>query len=400
MSGPIHLLRNQIRSYAWGSHTALAELTGRASPTAEPEAELWMGAHPGAPSKLVTGRGELPLGDWIREDPVAVLGSEVSRRFGELPFLFKVVAPDRALSIQCHPNAEQAREGFARENAVGLAPDAPNRSYRDPHHKPELVCALTPFDALCGFRPIDEILDGLAALELPALREVLAAFAADRTQRGLARCFRAVMTRSRDERALLADQVAEAAGRGAGEAEACQRAVSLAQEYPGDAGVLAPFLLNPLQLAPGEALFLPAGELHCYLRGMAVELMANSDNVLRGGLTPKHVDVPELLRTLSFRSGRPTLLRPRELAPGNDVYDTSVDEFQLTVLRPRPQRPVSCRDHGSVAILFCAEGSASLAGEGAAPLALARGAAALVPASLQGLRVEGDAVVYRAGVPR
>jgi mannose-6-phosphate isomerase len=396
----ILLLQNEIRGYAWGSRTALAELTGRSSPAPGPEAELWMGAHPGAPSKLSPEGAEIGLDAWIRRDPDGVLGAEVARRFdAELPFLLKVVAPDRALSIQAHPDAEQAREGFARENAAGLTLDAPNRNYRDCHHKPEIVCALTPFDAMCGFRPIDEIVAGVGALSLPGLREALAALEADRSRRGLADFFRGVMTRSAEARTALAHQVAEQAARGAGDADTCRCAVWLAEQYPGDPGVLAPFLLNAVRLEPGEALFLPAGELHCYLSGVAMEAMANSDNVLRGGLTPKHMDVPELLRTLSFRDGRPPVLRPRQLAPGLAVYDTPVAEFELAVLRPRPDRPVRCTGRSSVEILFCAEGEAQLLDDRREVVALPRGAAALVPAAVPTLLVEGDAKLFRAGVP-
>ncbi|MDJ0849917.1 MAG: mannose-6-phosphate isomerase, class I [Myxococcota bacterium] len=402
MLDQIHLLSNPIRDYAWGSRQALAELTGRPAPAPGPEAELWMGAHPSSPSTVRSGEGEVPLDAWIRRDPSALLGAAVAERFGgELPFLFKVVAPDQALSIQSHPDAAQAREGFARENAAGMPLDDPARSYRDPHHKPELVCALTPFEALCGFRPIGEIQGGVAALGLPSLRQALAALGRDRTRRGLARFFGDVMTRAPEARRELAHEVAEEAARGAGEPRACALVVSLAKQYPGDPGVLAPLLLNQIELAPGEGLFLPAGELHCYLRGTAVEVMANSDNVLRGGLTPKHVDVPELLRTLSFRSGRPPVLRPCERAPGEAVYEAPVAEFHLSVLRPEPGRPVVCEAAHSAEILFCAEGAAEIVDLGRNERTpLARGAAAFVPACAASHRLEGRATVYRVGVPR
>ena len=395
----IRLLNNPIRSYAWGSRSALAELTGRAAPTADPEAELWMGAHPAAPSGVATGEEEVPLDEWIRRDPQATLGPAVAQRFGsELPFLMKVVAPQRALSIQAHPGIAQAREGFARENAAGLALDDPVRNYRDPHHKPELVCALTRFEAMCGFRPIGEIEGGIAALGLPGLRRALEALDRNRTREGLAGFFRAVMTGTAEARAELAHEVAEEAANGAGERRACAWTVSLAKQYPGDPGVLAPFLLNLIELAPGEALFLPAGELHSYLRGTAVEVMANSDNVLRGGLTPKHVDVPELLRTLTFRTGRPPVLLPREAAPGEALYDAPVDEFELAVLRPEPERPIDCVGK-SAAILLCVEGEARVAEGSHPPLDLGKGRAAFVPAATPAYRISGAAVVYRAGCP-
>ena len=218
---------------------------------------------------------------------------------------------------------------------------------------------------------------------------------------GLARFFADIMTRAPGERSELAQQVAVEAARGSGEPAACERTVWLAEQYPGDPGVLAPFLLNVIELEPGEALFLPAGELHCYLRGMAIEAMANSDNVMRGGLTLKHVDVPELLRTLSFRDTRPAVLRPREVAPGEAVYDTPAPEFRLSVLRPVPERSVACAGEGKAAILLCTEGAAQLVDEAHDErVPLPRGAAAFVPAALSRYRVEGEATVYRAAVPR
>ncbi|MHC4473979.1 MAG: mannose-6-phosphate isomerase, class I, partial [Planctomycetota bacterium] len=187
----IRRLRNPIRDYAWGSKTALAQMQGRPSPTASPEAELWMGAHPLFPSEVEVDSGWLPLSEWIRRDPAALLGEETVRRFGgKLPFLFKVLAAERALSIQAHPDAEQARAGFERENAAGLALEDPRRNYRDANPKPELICALTRFVALCGFRPTQEIAADLDALGVPALRGASAGLRAAPGRAGLGSFFR------------------------------------------------------------------------------------------------------------------------------------------------------------------------------------------------------------------
>jgi len=387
----IRRLSNPIRQYAWGSRTALAELTGRPAPTPSPEAELWMGAHPSAPSRIETEAGSVALDAWIRREPAAVLGREVAERFsGELPFLFKVLAPERALSIQAHPNEAQAREGFERENAAGLALDDPRRCYRDRHAKPELICALSGFDVLCGFRPRAEIADGLAALgeSAAALREAL--------DDGIAVFLRALLAER--DRSELADAASAAA---AGRHSADWRCVTeLALQYPGDAGVLAPLFLNRLSLAPGEALFLPAGELHAYLRGVGIELMGNSDNVLRGGLTPKHVDAAELLRTLSFRVGSPPLLGAQPAAPGIDVFETPAREFVLSILRPRPGAEVDCRSVGAIEILLCAAGRARICEDGSgSELELSSGDSVLVPGTTAGYRVEGAAQLFRATVP-
>ncbi len=390
MSG-IQRLSNPIRQYAWGSRTALAELMGRATPTAEPEAELWMGAHASAPSQVETRSGPVALDDTIRDDPKGVLGAEVARRFGdELPFLFKVLAPERALSIQAHPSEAQARNGFAREQSAGVPLDDPRRCYRDPHAKPELVCALSEFDALCGFLSRDEI-DGELARLGPAA-EVLRAALTD----GHAAFLRSLLMGGLDgelEQALVA-----AAEEGGG--PAWRWVAELVRQYPGDPGVLAPLFLNHLRLAPGEALFLPAGELHAYLRGVAVELMGNSDNVLRGGLTPKHVDVSELLATLSFQLGAPAVLMPRQVREGVAVFETPARQFELSLLTPRPGLDVVCDRSGAVEILLCVAGRArlsqSVAGEG---LELAPGQAALVRGDADGYTVAGKARLFRAGVP-
>jgi mannose-6-phosphate isomerase len=398
----IRLLRNPIRDYAWGSRSALAELTGRPAPSPTPEAELWLGAHPAAPSEVRADAGWVPLPDWIRRDPEAVLGVETARRFGgELPFLLKVLAPERALSIQTHPDAERARAGFERENAAGLALDDPRRSYRDPNPKPELICALTRFHALCGFRGAQEIVRGLAALRLVSLEPLLAELRGAPERGGLARFFRALLLRDDDERRRLAADVVDAVARSPHDRVACGWVQELARQHPGDVGVLAPLLLNPIELGPGQALYLPAGELHAYLRGVGVELMANSDNVLRGGLTAKHVDVPELLASLRFREGFPPLLEPRAVAAGEAVYDTPAREFRLSVLRASPAAPSQADAGGSVEILLCVDGEAVVRGAASGEATrLPRGAGALVPAGAGAYRVEGEATLYRAGVPR
>jgi len=393
----IRLLRNPIRHYAWGSRTLLADLMGRSSPSDEPEAELWMGSHPAAPSWLEDDAGERTLGDWLADDPAGRLGADVSERFeGELPFLFKVLAPEQALSIQAHPDARQAREGFARENAAGIPLDAPHRLYRDPHPKPELICALEPFHVLCGFRARDEITAGLAALEVPSLDPDLRALASGGPADGLARLLAGLLERDAPERRALAGEVAAAAR---SEAAAHVWVRRLAEQHPGDPSVLAPLLLNLLTLEPGQALFLGAGEIHAYLGGLAVELMANSDNVLRGGLTPKHVDVAELLRTLTFREGPPPVLEARPVSPGVARYETPAREFALSRLRPRPGAPVPGSESRGAEILLCVAGAVAVVVDDEAPVALRPGQAAFVPADARPYRVEGDGEGFRAGVP-
>jgi mannose-6-phosphate isomerase len=394
-------LRNEIQTYAWGSRTAIAGLLGAESPSAEPQAELWMGAHPKAPSHVGVGDAWVPLDAWIRRDPEGVLGPEVARRFGgELPYLMKLLAADQPLSIQAHPSAEQARAGFARENAAGIALDAPQRCYRDPHHKPELICAVTRFAALCGFRPADEIAAQLARAGSPALSALSAGFAERGDAEALRALFETLWTLREPERVRLVDEVRAGAAARESEDPACAWISRLGRAYPGDVGVLAPLLLNLVELAPGEALFLPAGRLHSYLEGVGIELMASSDNVLRGGLTPKHVDVPELLATLRFDLGRERVLRPVPVGSGVTAYESPAREFALAVLEPAPGRDCEAADRRGVEIFFCARGEATLVdvarGES---LPLRRGESALVTGGISRLRVAGMATLYRAGVP-
>jgi mannose-6-phosphate isomerase len=330
---------NPVRPYAWGSRTVIAGLLGRPTPSAHPEAEMWLGAHPGDPSHLVApDGGRTSLLDAVRTDPEGLLGADRAAKWsGNLPYLLKVLAADEPLSLQAHPSAAQAAEGFARENAAGIPIDAPTRNYRDGSHKPELICALTEFHALVGFRPVERTLAVLHALDVPELAAHRALLEAQPDAAGLRALFTTWITLPQSvlDRVVPALQEAcvrlaqagpaEPGGEFRGEA---RMALELSERYPGDAGVLAALLLNLVVLQPGEALYLPAGNLHAYLSGAGVELMANSDNVLRGGLTSKHVDVAELLRVLDFRPVAAPVLRGTP--DGAWVrYDTDAAEFLL-----------------------------------------------------------------------
>jgi mannose-6-phosphate isomerase len=396
-------LEGVVRSYAWGSRTAIPELLGQA-PSAEPQAELWLGAHPSAPSLLRAGdEGEVPLDAWIRRDPEAALGARMAERFGgELPFLLKLLAAAEPLSIQAHPSEEQARAGFARENAAGVPLDAPHRSYRDPHPKPELICAVTPFRALNRFREPDEIAVGIEALGVDGLRPLLEPLREAPDRSGLRAFFEAWMTLEPEAGAQLVGRAAEAAA-GLGDDPARAEVVRLAKVCPGDPGVLAPLFLNLVELAPGEAMFLPAGELHSYLGGLGVELMAASDNVLRGGLTPKHVDVPELIRTLGFGAGPVEVLRPERISATEAGYETPAEEFSLSVIDVTPSLAHESGARSGVEILLCTSGETRVHDlQGGSVVGLPRGAAVWVPAGAGAYRVEcaeGEGRVYRARVP-
>ena len=326
-------MRNRVQAYAWGSHTALATLRGETAPTADPEAELWMGAHPIAPSRLATESGERSLVELVADHPRELLGTPVSTEFGGLPFLMKLLAARQPLSLQAHPSAEQAKAGFAREEATGLSLSAPTRSYKDPHHKPELIAALTPFSALVGFRSTRDTARLFAALGAARLAPLARALSEASPSEALRLLFDTVTQSAPTAREDLASETLAACRAAAGKPFDFTREVAwgvrIGDLYPGDPGIVLALALNLVVLEPGQALYLPAGNLHAYLEGTGVEIMASSDNVLRGGLTPKHVDARELSRVLDFEAGPPALV-PTDLRGFERHYRTPAREFALS----------------------------------------------------------------------
>ncbi|MGX1758787.1 mannose-6-phosphate isomerase, class I [Streptomyces lydicus] len=410
-------LANTVRPYAWGSTTALPELLGTA-PTGEPQAEMWMGAHPGAPSRIDRGAGPVSLAEVIDAAPGTELGADTVRAFGpRLPFLLKLLAAGSPLSLQVHPDLAQAKEGFADEERRGVPVDAAHRNYKDTNHKPELIVALTPFDGLCGFRHPAQAADLLADLDLDDLAPYVDILRASPEEDALREVFTAVLSAEHHAIAGTVERAALAAGRladkGGPYAEDYAAYAGIAHHYPGDPGVLAAMLLNHVRLQPGEALFLGAGIPHAYLSGLGVELMANSDNVLRCGLTPKHVDVPELLRVVRFEAGDAGVLRP-EAVDGEEIYDTPIDEFRLSRFALAPgaaPRPLVSR---TPQILLCTAGAVRVrggdagAGDGAGDwaggsaeaggeLTLLPGESVFVPPG-ERLTIAGEGTLFRATV--
>lgn len=383
-------LEGAIQSYDWGSRTALAELLGAPSPSAAPQAELWLGAHPLGEATVVTDAGErVPLAAWIERDPVAALGAEVAARFARrLPFLLKVLAVERALSLQAHPDAEQARAGFERERRRGGT-----RVYVDPEAKPELVVAHTRFRALCGFRPLAAIGAAFEALDLAELAPPRDADADAWLRAWLARWLAPGSDATRD--AQLARALA--AARPSDPAHACM--LQLADEHPGDPGAIAPLLLHAVELEPGEALFLEPGELHCYLGGVAIEIMGASDNVLRAGLTAKPRAVDELVRIGRFEPRDPQPLRPEPRGAGVRSFPAPVDRFVLSILEVGGAG-IDIDARSGLEILLCIEGGVRVAARGdEGALVLGRGESCFVPAAAGRYRVEGAGRLYRAAVP-
>ncbi|MFC7330176.1 mannose-6-phosphate isomerase, class I [Marinactinospora rubrisoli] len=391
-------LINQIRPYAWGSPTSIPRLLGRV-PDGRPQAELWLGAHPGAPSSLVTEDGPVRVADAITGDPKETLGERTLRHFGErLPFLLKVLAADEPLSLQAHPDARRAAAGHAAEEAAGIPVDAPHRNYRDPYHKPELVLALQPFEALCGFREPAEALADLHGLTAPLAGVLRADLSAADPETALRRAMTRLLTLAPADRAgLVGALVAELTARahdGPGRRHAATVA-ELAARYPGDPGAVAALLLNRITLGPGEALFLPAGNVHAYLRGTAIEVMASSDNVLRAGLTAKHVDVAELLAVVDFNV-LPIPYATPERVDGRLEYQPGVADFALSVIRPH-EEPARLPG-GLPAIVLVLDGTARLRTEAGERLTLAHGESAFVPAADGPVAIEGAALLVAATV--
>lgn len=329
----MQLIEGNLRTYAWGSRSALAALTGRPIPTPHPEAEMWFGAHPGAPSDLVEHEGNLL--ELIESDPEAQLGGGC-----RLPFLLKLLAAEEALSIQVHPTKAQAEEGFARENAEGIPAGAKERNYKDDNHKPELLVALTDFEAMTGFRSLERTQELFAALDIAELRSfagLLGSGDDEADLRGVLTTLvtlpTSVVSQAIEAVRVRCEEIVASTGARAEECgeypqwivETADLFLRLRSQYGVDRGVLCALLLNRVLLAPGEAIFLEAGELHAYVHGLGVEIMANSDNVLRGGLTTKHVDVPELMKVVRCIPLADPTLHPD--AAG--FYRTPASEFEL-----------------------------------------------------------------------
>ncbi|WP_413757520.1 mannose-6-phosphate isomerase, class I [Streptomyces sp. MMBL 11-3] len=378
-------LDNTVRPYAWGSTTAIPRLLGT-EPTGEPQAEMWMGAHPGAPSR--TPRG--PLTEVIDAAPERELGTEAVAKFGpRLPFLLKVLAAGAPLSLQVHPDLAQAKEGYEDEERRGVPVDAPHRNYKDANHKPELICALTEFDGLCGFRPPLEAAALLSALGVDSLKPYVDLLHARPEDAALREVLTAVLTADPEQMAATVTEAAAACSRLGG---VHAPYAEIARHYPGDPGVVAAMLLNHVRLQPGEALFLGAGVPHAYLNGLGVEIMANSDNVLRCGLTPKHVDVPELLRIVRFEAGDPGVLRPEAAPDGEEVYATPIDEFRLSRYVLPDGDPARDLTRSTPQILLCTAGAVRTGDQDLAP-----GGSVFVPAG-EKVEISGGGTIFRATV--
>jgi mannose-6-phosphate isomerase len=393
------LLEGAARDYAWGSTSAIQRLLGR-EPGSRPLAELWVGAHPDDPARVPAL--ETTLDQLIASDPSGALGHDVVERFGpQLPFLLKLLAADKPLSIQVHPTREQAEAGFVDEDARGIARDAPDRNYRDGNHKPELLCALTEFEALCGFRPVADTLRLLDAFDLPELEPVRELLAGPDPLRTAFSYLLRLPQPGPLVTAVAARAAAIADAEWTGAAGAVLRA---AEAFPGDVGVVLALLLNHVVLQPGEAIYLGAGNVHAYLHGLGVEIMANSDNVLRCGLTPKHVDVGELLRITDFSELADPRWPDSGMAGFGVDFQVPVGDFHLhsadldAYRKPgRPHGSCATGDAGKPYLVLCVTGGVRVRSEGSS-VVLVPGQAAFVPARDPVFTLEGTGQAFLATV--
>ena len=383
-------LINSVQNYAWGSKTALTDLYGIANPNNLPMAELWMGAHPKSSSKIEDASGQArSLRDVIDADKAALLGDKVAQRFGELPFLFKVLCADQPLSIQVHPNKQASEIGFAKENAAGIPLDAAERNYKDPNHKPELVFALTPFLAMNAFREFSEIISLLQPVA--GANNAIAHFLENPNAEALSQLFASLLNMQGEEKSHALAVLKAALDSQQGEPWETIRLI--AQFYPDDSGLFSPLLLNVVKLNPGEAMFLFAETPHAYLQGVALEVMANSDNVLRAGLTPKYIDIPELVANVKFVAKPAAELLTQPVKNGAELdFPIPVEDFAFS-LHDLSQTETTIAQE-SAAILFCVEGEATLH-KGEQHLVLKPGESAFVAANESPVSVSGTGRLAR-----
>ena len=393
-------LENTFQHYPWGSKDGISTLLNFRNSENLPIAELWMGAHQSAPSRIKTADGPVLLNEAIRRNPDQFLGQSCRNRFGDtLPYLFKVLSAAHPLSIQVHPGKAQARSGFERENRRGIPLSSPERNYRDPNHKPEVILALTPFTALCGFRPVQETAD---LIRQTGIRELISSVASLEANGDYRVFLRELWSLPETGTQKVLDDLSRLLETVPGKdlSDASRHPLSavrmLADEYPGDIGILSPLYLNTVTLNSGEALYLSEGVLHAYLSGTGIELMANSDNVLRGGLTQKHIDVPELLSVVS-----PDTHTPRRLVPVSDTtlsrYPSPAEEFELLLVQLEGS-PLTT-NFSAPTIVLVTHGMLDIADVSGYTSPLPRGTSIFIPAGSGPITLSGEGIAYLATVP-
>lgn len=385
------LMQNVIQDYAWGSSTSINQLFDIANPENKPQAEIWMGAHPNGCSKVSIEGETVDLNTLIEQNKAAVLGEHTAEIFNELPYLFKVLAAQNALSIQVHPSKQASEIGFEKENEAGIALKAANRNYKDPNHKPELVYALTPYQAMNGFRDFPEIIHLFEAVNAPSLQSYVEQLKANQSEQGLSEFFKAILSLNEEEKSSALAALHQHAVAHQGN-ELADLLLNLEQQYPGDVGLLAPLMLHTITLQPGEAMFLHACTPHAYIKGTGLEIMANSDNVLRAGLTPKYIDVPELTaNTLCQPKPDDEILLAPNVIENAQHYPIPVKDFKFSVYHKDAK--IECE---SAEIIFAINADVTLRHENGQSLTLTKGQSAFIPFATQEYNVTSTGTYARA----
>lgn len=385
-------MTNVIQNYAWGSYSSFEQLFGIDNPAEEPQAEIWMGAHPSGCSTVFTNEKKIKLSNLINKNKHLYLGKEIANKFGELPYLFKILAAEKALSIQVHPSKSQAEEGFELENKQGIHFTAGNRNYKDANHKPELVYALTDYQAMNGFRPITEIIAYFSKLNITELASLLYELETNRTSHGLANFFSGLLTLegNKKEKALcsLLDKAEKSKDL------IFELIIELAAQYPKDVGLFSPLILNTITLKPGQAMYLDAQTPHAYLKGTGLEIMANSDNVLRAGLTPKYIDIKELISCTLFdeKPIESLLLAPVESDHILD-YPIPVDDFKFCIMQYSQHRTIGI---AGAEILLALDGKMLLKHKSGESCEINRGQSVFIPAYTEQYTISCQGRVARA----
>ena len=404
----IYSMDNTIQGYDWGSPTTLPLFLGKENPSGEPWAELWMGAHPKAPSMVtdpLSGEKKA-LNRLIAEDPMMILGAPTAKQFGgTLPFLFKILCAAKPLSIQAHPFKQKAAHGFSREESAGIPLDAPERNYKDANHKPETVIALSRFEGMCGFRRIDQIVGNIKALYPNGWEHIAGRMASEPDRVELSVFFYTFLTLESEAKAKRlryarskCERIVSDEPLGSELRAACLWVLRLMETYPDDIGALAPLVFNLFTLEPGQALNLAPGEPHAYLEGMAAEIMANSDNVLRGGLTSKHVDIQEFVSTLSFDCLDLDIMKPEPLENRFTAYRVNVPDYAIAkaIVSGRLTQPDRAQ---APEILLCIDGTVEIVNKTGTRVTLSRGTSVFLSADEPGYELSGSGTVFKAGVP-
>ena len=397
----IALLKNPVKEYAWGSRTFIRKLLSESTPKGKPLAELWMGTHPHGPSQVLWEGKWILLSRLIQASPERILGGGVARRFcNQLPFLFKVLAAAKPLSIQCHPNLKQATTGFQREESCGIGPSSPARNYKDQNHKPEIFCALRPSWVLKGFRNPLEIRSLIRKLGLSSSMDGISPALGKGLGKSLKAFFAALIELDHQRQRELISEAVRSIKKNSDREPPFAWVLKLNRVFPDEVMVLSPLLLNLIHLKPGEAVMINPGTLHAYLGGAGVELMANSDNVIRAGLTPKTKDIAELLKIVNFHEEDAKVLGAEKRGGAEWAYPSEAKEFALSLISTTKHAPhVSPRTH-SAEIMICVAGRGRITDlRRGNTLSLSRGVSLLVPASVGQYSIEGRATLYKAAVP-